>query len=74
MQAFEHRAYSMHHTVLEAWYSWERLYQLKLRQRTIRKGGGDMAKYYSELEKILVNMFSIGRLTGVFFAGFNWRC
>lgn len=32
-----------------------------------------MAKYYSELEKILVNMFSIRRLAGVFFAGVNWH-
>lgn len=33
-----------------------------------------MAGYYSELEKILVNMFSTGRLAGVFFAGVNWHC
>lgn len=62
----------MHHTVPKAWESWER-YQLKLRERNTRRRGGGMAKYYSELEKILVNMFSIGRLAGVFFAGVNWH-
>lgn len=39
----------------------------------MRKGGGDTFNCYSGLEQILVNLFSIGRLAGGFFAGVSWH-